>query len=186
MKAKNYVRFLLDEDNPESKKPEQAKQPQENNGAIEQLTSEIRRLKEETVSKAKYEELEQQNAQLAKAIIDGKGLEEQSANESEQKQDLQSLAKSIFEDGISDYEMVKRELKYRERSIEELGIDPFAPNNDKMTDSDIKAAEKTAEMLQKCIDDCDGDPAVFKGLLNSRIESNAKTEAMLLNRVGKK
>ena len=128
----------------------------------------IKKLKENSVSKEAYEKLEAQNKQYLEAIINGRGLEP-GKTDKEEKPDIAQLRKDLFNEksNLSNLEYCKKALELRKAIMDDGGIDPFVPVGEKIIpeDSDFKAADRVATVLQECIDASEGDSGVFTNLL---------------------
>ena len=150
--------------------------------SVAELAKALKEQKENSVSKEEYAKLEKENADLMRAVIDGSPVGRQSETP-DKPADLKELAKRITEGGIGNLEMAKRELKFREECLKQREKDPFAPNNDKMTQADLDAAQKVADVLQECIDGAEGSESVFNALLQ---EKTAKDSPALIARLKQK
>ena len=166
---------LFAEENP---KPEEQPKPQPqpteaNSESVQKMAEALKELKANSVSKNDYDKILNENRELTKAIIDGSSSFVKSNNEAEKKPDIKQLAKDIFEDGLSNYELAKRELKFRDAYIEKFGKDPFAPNNPDMNSHDAEAASKVARIMQECINECKGEPHLYDALFNEKIKDDS-------------
>lgn len=142
----------------------QTEQNQEQGMNADTYIAELRRIKETTVDKADFEKLEEENRRLAKAAATG--LKEEDDHEdidvaAVSKRMISSLAKR------SDLETISDALAIRKATIESGGDDPFLPHAKDYTPKpeDIVWAEALANGLQECVDQAEGDPAVFTALL---------------------
>ena len=139
----------------------------------------IKRLKENSVSKEEYEKLKAENKQILNAYINDikPEAEEKKETVEELQGDLSDLKKDLAraqEAGMSNLEYVSKALKYRETAMK-LGLqDPFVPNSPLgPDDNDFKTAQKVADKLQECVDQANGNPAVFT-LSSKRTGTNGK------------
>ena len=172
---KNEMRFKLnlqmfgDEENPKVEDP----QPKETESkSVKEMADAITELKKNTVSKSDYEKILNENRELTRAIIDGSVVKLNDTN-NEKEPDLKELGKRIFEDGLSNLEMVKRELKYREAFMKKFNKDPFAPNTTNATAFDMDRAAAVADVMQECVNECEDNPNLFTAILNERIKEDS-------------
>ena len=136
---------------------------------IQQLTKRITELETNSVPLEDYNKVVEENHELTKAIIDGSSSRVKKSNQTPAKKPtLKELAMACSEGGLSNLEMAKRELAYREVYMEKYGRDPFAPNAN-VTSADIKKAQEIADTMAECIEQAQGDPEMFNAIFNSRI-----------------
>ena len=174
---------LFAEDTNQQGDPNQGNPNPDEPKTIEALTKALKEQRENSVSREQYNKVLEQNNDLTKAIIEGKTIH--ADNEDDEKPaDLKALAKDIFQDGLSNLEIAKRELKYRDEVIKQTGKDPFAPNHAEMTANDSDRAEAVAEVMQSCINDCGGNPEVYNALFAQRIEKDSPQMVATLKRKG--
>lgn len=140
----------------------------------------IKRLKENSVSKEEYEKLKAENKQILNAYINDikPEAEEKKETVEELQGDLSDLKKDLAraqEAGMSNLEYVSKALKYRETAMK-LGLqDPFVPNSPLgPDDNDFKTAQKVADKLQECVDQANGNPAVFRNLFEQAVRDDSK------------
>ena len=174
MRPKNYFPLNLQmfaEDEKEKKQPEEKKPEVEEAESAAKLAKALQEVKANSVSKSEYERLKKENHDLTKAIIEGTPREVSNKPE-EKKPEIKELARACLEDGISNYEMAKRQLAYREAVIEQKGKDPFVPNKPNISQNDYERAEAVATAYKECITECEGNPEVFDALLASRIKND--------------
>lgn len=150
---------------------------------IAALTKALQEQKANSVSKDEFEKIRKEKEELTKAIIDGSGLVQKQSND-EKEVPIMDLAKSILEDGISNLESAKRELKYREAYMKKFDKDPFAPNHAEMTENDSLKAAAVAEIMQECIEEANGSSAVYTALFNERIKDDSPQMLAALKRKG--
>lgn len=118
----------------------------------------INNLKENSVSKERYDKLVAENRKLMKSLANGERLE----GEAPKKPDINELRNSLYgePDGdISNIEYIKRSLALRELNLELHGTDDYA--GPYPTEEQLQNAQATAETFQECIDIAQGDDAVF-------------------------
>ena len=134
------------------------------------LLEEIKNLKENSVPKEEYNKQVEKNRNLMRQIINGGGQEDKT----EDSVDLGQLRKDIFEnsDNLSNLDFWKKVLTLRKERLEKEGVDVFLPKGKKTryTREDLESANKVAEVIEQCIEDCEDNPQVFTAILNSKIE----------------
>lgn len=150
---------------------------------VSSLAKALREQRENSVSKEDFAKLKEENAELMKAIIDGSQVGGKSETP-EKPADLRTLAKELCEGGLGNLEYAKRELKFREEYMKKYERDPFAPNNDKMTQDDVEQADKVAKIMQECIDEADGSETMFNALFQERIKNDSPQVLTTLKRKG--
>lgn len=159
----------------------------ENNNVVENPSSQsnenyieaIKKLKENSVSKDKYKELEAENKRLVDAIVEGKEID--LGNETpENKVSIDDLRKELFvEDSkLTDLEYCEKMLQLRDMIIDSGGEDPMLPNNGKANAEDIEGVEKVVAAMKDAIDLADGNDEVFKAKLMSMTVDNPIIVAM--------
>ena len=149
--------------------------------SAEDYVDAINKLKNETVSKAEYEKIKADNKKLMNAVLNGQPgepKEEKTETVEQLQKDLKSLKKELAvaqEVGMSNLEFCSKALKYREKAMA-LGLqDPFVPNSPTgPDDNDFKSAQKVAERLQQCVDEANGNPAVFRNLFEQAVRDDSK------------
>lgn len=145
----------------------------------------IKQMKENSVSKEKYQKLESENAKLLEAIMEGKEIDnlEKSADPGES---IEELRKELFnpESNLSNLEYCKKMLELREKYMAEdpKRLDPMLPNNGKVTADDIAGVEKAVNAIQTAIDIADGDSEVFTAKLTSMMRDDPLVLARLKGR----
>ena len=127
-------------------------------------------LKANTVSKADYEKLEEQNRQLLDAVINGGSVVD--APEQEEGPSIQELRDTLFkiDNGLNNLDYWKNALLLRKKLMEQGETDPFVPVGKRIApeQSDYEAAQRVAEVVEECIAIADGDSAVFTNELQRR------------------
>lgn len=129
----------------------------------------INKLKSTTVSKEKYDQLKEENANLLNSLINGNQVT--AVTESEAKPTAAELRKELFTKEHNDLEYAKLTLQLRDAVKEETGVDCFVSNStlQPAKDEDYASAEKVAKVLQECIDNSNGDNGIFMAHLTNRI-----------------
>lgn len=141
----------------------------------------IRKLKESTVPKEEFEKVKENNKKLLDAILNDQQVEQPEGKKTveELKADYKKLKQELSqaqEDGITNLEYVDKALRLRKTAMN-LGLqDPFVPNNSfpGPDDNDFKTAQKVADKLQECVDEADGNPAVFRNLFEQAVRDDSK------------
>lgn len=152
----------------------------ENNNSVSALTSvseditedyvqALSELKANSVPKADYEQLRQQNQKLLKSIIDG-GPSPVQKEEAKPSETVDQLRADLFngKKELSNLEYVTKALELRKQLIDSGQADPFLPEGHKITPTydDERAAERVAEGLQHCVDVAEGNEDVFMNEFN--------------------
>lgn len=124
----------------------------------------INELKQNTVSKEKYEKILEENRQLLSNIVNGV----ENTKKEEEKVDLNTLRKTLISPNSTDLEIVKSALELRKEIMKNGGKDPFLPNssNFQATNYEKERSEQIANIFQKCIETADGNNSVFINELN--------------------
>ena len=131
----------------------------------------INELKQSTVSKAQYEQLQAENKKLLDSLANG---DYHHVEPEKPTYDLDALKKKWTDTfGInSNLIPAKAALEYRDAYLETTGIDLFAPNANnpkyEQKQEDLESAQNAAEVLRSCIEDCHGSDATFYSLLCDR------------------
>lgn len=127
---------------------------------------EIQNLRANTVSKEDYEKLRLENKKLISSLARG----ETTVQPVEEKPDLNTLRKKVFEPDQSNLEYIQNALNLRNAVLEQEGYDCFVPRGHKTvaTTEDVAAAENVARVLQEVIDYADGDSQLFTNELQRR------------------
>lgn len=123
----------------------------------------INDLKANTVSKEQYLKLKNENKKLLDSYARGDGITQEQVAPKESAAELRKALYGNGCDGLSNLDYWDKTLKLREIIIAEGKEDPFVPqgHNIVATDADRAAAQKVADVVQKCIDVADGDSSVF-------------------------
>ena len=122
----------------------------------------INELKQNSVSKEKYEAVIAERNKYLKALIDGNQVAEV---QNKEPVDIDGLRKELFsgEKDLTNLEYVKKALELRNALIERDGVDIFVGRGSKLTptDEDYEAAQRVADGFQQCIDVAQGDSEIF-------------------------
>ena len=121
----------------------------------------INELKQNSVSKEKYEAVIAERNKYLKALIDGNQVAEAQPKE---PVDVDALRRDLFGRELSDLEYAKKALELRNELIEREGVDIFVGKGSKLTPdaSDYEAAQRVADAFESCIEVADGDSEIFK------------------------
>lgn len=167
----------------EDQKEDGKKQPDKKPQTAEEYIAAIENLKANSVSKEEYDKLKQENTQLIKAVAGEGPAPEGVQEQGKVKPNKAELQKKLLEAGetnLTNAEFVETALLLRKTIIDEGGVDPFLPVGAKISPQtdDILKADKTAEILQSCLDEArdeDGkvDPDIFNAVLKKTIADDS-------------
>ena len=131
----------------------------------------IKEMKANSVDKAAYLKLKEENKQLLNSLVNGQTIEQAPVKEEVNVDELRNKMFSNNKKDMTNLEFVTDALKLRDALIEKGELDPFVPvgNKIKPTDEDFAKAQKVAQVLQECVDYADGDSNVFTDELKRRI-----------------
>ena len=121
----------------------------------------INELKQNSVSKEKYEAVIAERNKYLKALIDGNQVAEAQPKE---PVDVDALRRDLFGRELSDLDYAKNALELRNELIDREGVDIFVGKGSKLTPdaSDYEAAQRVADAFESCIEVADGDSEIFK------------------------
>ena len=132
---------------------------------------EIKDLKENFVSKEKYEKLQEEYKKVVKVALEGDEEDEGSSEASvEPAPDIKVLRDKLFneDNNLSNLEFAETTLALRKAIIDKGGTDPFLPTGHTkegtlyaVTEQDKKDAQNVADIFQHCIDYAEGDNEAF-------------------------
>lgn len=127
-------------------------------------------LKANTVSKAEYQKLKDENRKLLQAYASGQNLPDEYRQKAEAV-DLDALRKDLFTKDHTNLEYIENALKLREELLKRGETDPFLPQGKNIlaTSEDKECANRVASVLQECVDYADGDSAIFTNELQRRM-----------------
>ena len=132
----------------------------------------IKKLKENSVSKDDYDKLRLDNKRLIDALANGTQLEGKVEPKISAVENINELRKKLFSKGsnLDNLEYCKTAVELRDALIEKGERDPFLPfgHNVVTTESDNETAERVASVLKECIDYADGDSDIFTNELQRR------------------
>ena len=132
----------------------------------------IKKLKENSVSKDDYDKLRLDNKRLIDALANGTQVEGVVEPKVSAVEKINNLRKKLFskENGLNNLEYCDTALKLRDALIENGERDPFLPFGHEVvaTDSDYESANRVATVMKECIDYADGDSNIFTNELQRR------------------
>ena len=131
----------------------------------------IKKLKENSVSKDDYNKLKADNKKLIDALANGTQMDVVESKTSA-VENINNLRKKLFSkvSNLNNLEYCDTALQLREALIEKGERDPFLPfgHNVVATDSDYETANRVATVMKECIDYADGDSDIFTNELQRR------------------
>ena len=131
----------------------------------------INKLKANTVDKAQFMKLKEENRKLLDSIVNGQGLEQPK----KETKNIEELRRELYgkrDTNMSALQYVSDTLELRKLLMEKGEQDPFVilPGaKSRPEPSDFDRAENTARILQECVDIADGNPTVFNNELSRRL-----------------
>lgn len=149
---------------------------EENVVTVEDNTSDyidqIKKLKENSVSRDDYDKLRLDNKRLIDALANGTQLEGKVEPKIDAVENINNLRSKLFGKGnnLNNLEYCKAAVELRDALIEKGERDPFLPfgHNVVITESDNETAERVATVMKECIDYSDGDSDIFTNELQRR------------------
>ena len=132
----------------------------------------IKKLKENSVSRDDYDKLKADNKKLIDALANGTQLEGKVEPKIDAVENINNLRKKLFSKGgnLNNLEYCKTAIELRDALIEKGERDPFLPFGHEVvaTDSDYESANRVATVMKECIDYADGDSDIFTNELQRR------------------
>ena len=132
----------------------------------------IKKLKENSVSRNDYDKLKADNKKLIDALANGTPIEGKVEPKISAVENINNLRKKLFGKGsnLSNLEYCKTAVELRDALIENGERDPFLPFGHEVvaTDSDYESANRVATVMKECIDYADGDSDIFTNELQRR------------------
>lgn len=149
---------------------------EEENVVVEDNTNDyidqIKKLKENSVSRDDYDKLKADNKKLIDALANGTQLEGKVEPKVSAVDKINELRTKLFSKGsnLDNLEYCKTAVELRDALIENGERDPFLPfgHNVVATDSDNETANRVATIMKECIDYADGDSDIFTNELQRR------------------
>lgn len=137
----------------------------------------LKELKQNSVSKEKFDALNEEKKKLLEAIVSGQ--EVQLPEEQEKLETRETYYKKYKENKFSnDLDYWDNFLKLRKATIEEYGADPcvtgsygLTPEGNKLEPSygEVESIEEQMNLIQEFIKEADGNPVVFDTLMQSSL-----------------
>ncbi len=163
------------------------KKPEEQDNVS--LAKALKEARENSVSKAEYEKLREENKKLVSEIINGDGAGNGQQEVPPQEADIEALREKLYGpkgSELNNLEFWKYTLELRDAVIKRDGVDPFLPHgaNIKPTEFDAERANAVAKVVKECIDEADGDSGVFTALLQSKINNDSQALTAHLKKIG--
>lgn len=137
----------------------------------------IATLKQNSVDKARYESLRQENKKLLDALVNGGQLDAEAIKE-QPKEDIQTLRDRVFnKENQSNLEYWTNVLALRDRLLEEGQEDPFVPQGRRIqaTVQDYEGAQRVGEGMRNLVDYANGNNEVFLSESQRRVRDTSKT-----------
>ena len=177
-----------DEKGGPEKKENQTNEEKPDSSNVE-LAKALKEARENTVSKEKYEALERENQRLVSEIINGDSGAGNGQQSTPEQADIKALREKLYgpkSAELSNLEFWKNTLELRNAVIAQEGYDPFLPYGEKIkpTAQDMEKANNVATIVQKCIDECNGDSEVFTALLQSNTNNDSPAFLAHLKSIG--
>ena len=134
------------------------------------LLDEMKKLKENTVSKEEYEKERAKNKELMRRLVEGGGQDVKT----EDTVNLDKIREDLFTnnaEGLSKREFWQRVLTLRHERLKNEGVDIFLPKGRKTryTRLDIESANRLDETITQMIEDSEDNPALFDVLFNEAL-----------------
>lgn len=133
----------------------------------------IREIKQNSVDKAKYNQLKEENQRLLKSLVNGETIQQEA-----QPVDIAAIRKELFstDADYNNLDYMTKVMALRDTLIEKGEKDPFLPWGDKITPSqeDVDTAERVASIVKECIDYAEGDSMAFTNELQRRMIDTGK------------
>lgn len=134
------------------------------------LLDEMKKLKENTVSKEEYEKERAKNKELMRRLVEGGGQDDKA----DDTVDLNKIREDLFTnnaEGLSKREFWQKVLTLRHERLKNEGVDIFLPKGRKTryTRLDIESANRLDETITQMIEDSEDNPALFDVLFNEAL-----------------
>ena len=131
----------------------------------------IKKLKENSVSRDDYDKLKADNKKLIDALANGTQVDVVDPK-IDAVENINNLRSKLFSKGsnLDNLEYCQAAVELRDALIKNGERDPFLPfgHNVVATDSDHETAERVANVMRECIDYADGDSDIFTNELQRR------------------
>lgn len=132
----------------------------------EDLLQALNEVKANSVPKAEYDKIKEDNRILLNNIVNGTPINSTAVEESGPSV---SELKDKLGRAHNDLEYAETFLKLREAVIKETGKDPTANYATDNLDYELEQAELVANTMRECIELANGNPEVYKAQLMSRV-----------------
>mgnify|MGYP006935831724 CR=1 FL=1 len=128
----------------------------------------IKELKENTVDRAQYMKLKEENKRLLDNMINGFSPDQPAPVK--EAPDINALRNDLFNKDNTNLDFCRKAVELRDALIENGEIDPFLPYGKQIqpTREDVESAEHVANVIKECIDYADGDSQIFTQELQRR------------------
>jgi len=168
-------------------KPEEKKEKKSEQSNIE-LAKALKEARENSVPKAEYEKLQNENKELVAQIINGEG-NVGNGQPTPEKVDIKALREDLYGPkgaDLSNLDFWKKTLQLRNAVIEQEGYDPFLPHGAKIkpNEQDVERAEAVAKTVEKCIEEANGNSEVFTALLQAETANDSPSFLAHLKKIG--
>ena len=168
-------------------KPEEKKEKKSEQSNIE-LAKALKEARENSVPKAEYEKLQNENKELVAQIINGEGIVG-NGQPTPEKVDIKALREDLYGPkgaDLSNLDFWKKTLQLRNAVIEQEGYDPFLPHGAKIkpNEQDVERAEAVAKTVEKCIEEANGNSEVFTALLQAETANDSPSFLAHLKKIG--
>ncbi|MBR5022278.1 MAG: hypothetical protein IKY18_03640 [Oscillospiraceae bacterium] len=159
------------------------------NGTLDDALAEIKRLKETTVSRDKYDQVRDENKRLLEEFVNGDFSGRGTPQPEAAPQDLKKLAKDVMRGHRNNVDYARAALAYRNEMIKQGNGDPFLPVGERAEreDADAEKAQRVADALQYAIERADEakNPAVFTDTMQYIMRDPPGIDAILAARRAK-
>lgn len=150
----------------------------------------IKNYKENYVPKSRYEKLEEENRELVQALVNNEQIT--TVMTQEEQKPIADLVKEMRVDPakgfMPDIAFVEKALEFRERVLEEQGVDCFVSvgHNIKPSRESYENAQKTADIYRECLDYANGDNKVFMNELLRRMPADSPFANKMYNKTNRR
>lgn len=145
--------------------PNNAEQAEQKGNEADYIQA-IKELRENTVPKADYSKLQEENKQLINALSNGETI----PGKTEEKPDIAKLRAKLQNENLNNLEFIETSLALRKAVMDEGGEDIFVPQGNRIapTEEDRAKAANAAKAFQECVEYANGDPQLFTVALQAR------------------
>ena len=131
----------------------------------------IKKLRENSVPKEKYEKLEERYKKAVNDIINGNAENQAPAEQKPEFEEIVSKLNSVGSKPLNNLEFWKTALEFRKQVMDQGSPDPMVAVGRKVeapTQADFDEAQSLADAMEECIKLADNDPIVFNQELKRR------------------